>query len=177
MKAELIIYRILSFLLLPVAALFGLNCLGGLLAAISNPTMLLVIFLLACMVIYIVASFLFLTKGIDKNSPRKPSLRDWIRINGGITFMISLIAATGLTGIKLDTPTLKSMMDQIEAQNHLQLGISLQQFQTIMQSFITFLFVLSIVLIAHIIMTFHMVKRFRYLFEPETMNNDGDGIL
>ena len=87
MKAEILVYKILSFLLLPVAAFFGFACLIGLLTALSYPAMMINVFLLACMVIYIIASFIFLTKGVDAGKQCKPVLRDWIRINGVITFI------------------------------------------------------------------------------------------
>ncbi len=166
MKAELIIYKIVSFLLLPVAVLFGINCLFGLLAAIGNPAALLVTFLLACLVIYIIVSFIFLTRGIDKNSRLKPSLRDWIRINGIITFLLCLFIATLLPSVKIDNAIAQEMLNQMEVQNHIQLGISLQQFQAIMNSFITFLMILSIVLIGHVLITFHFLRKYSYLFEP-----------
>ena len=167
MKAELIIYKVLSFLLLPIAALLGLNCIAGIVPALSNPVILLVVFLFACIVIYIVASYIFLTRGIDKNSVRKPVLKDWIRINGMITFLLCLLVLPSLTTIQLQPSDAKMIMEQMEAQNHMKLGITVPQFQVLLNGFITFIIVLSIVLIVHITMTFRLMRRFSYLFGSE----------
>ncbi len=170
MKAELIVYKILSFFLLPVAAFFGLVCLLGLLTAISYPAMLINVFLLACMVIYIIAAFVFLTKGIDSGKPCKPVLRDWIRINGMITFVFYLLVAISFIMIKANPSLLTEGMKQWTTGGNLPAGVSTADLQTAMASLVNFFLVLSIVLIVHILITFHLMRKYRYVFEPERMD-------
>ena len=73
---KLTIYRIFSFLLLPMAILFTMGVLILLRAAFANPAMLFPLFLIACIVIYSFASLNFLIKGIDGNKNLGRSLKD-----------------------------------------------------------------------------------------------------
>ena len=172
MKTELIVYKILSFLLLPVAAFFGLICVLGLLTAISNPSMLISVFLFACMVIYIIVSFVFLTKGIDSNKRCKPVLRDWIRINGAITFGFFLLVAISFIAIKTQPSLLREGTKQWTSTAMLPPGVTPADVEMAMASLVNFFVVLSIVLLLHIFITFHLLKQYRFVFEPEKMDID-----
>ena len=172
MKTELIVYKILSFLLLPVAAFFGLICLLGLLTAIDNPSMLVSVFLFACMVIYIIVSFIFLTKGIDSNKRCKPVLRDWIRINGIISFIFFLLVAISFIAIKAQPSLLNEGMRQWTSTASLPPGITTADLQMAMASLVNFFVVLSIVLLIHVLITFHLMRRYNFVFEPEKMDID-----
>ena len=70
------IYRIVSYLLLPVGALLGLATLEALFVALGNMAMLLSLFLTGATVIYIFSTFVFLKKGIDKGAVSKKFLKD-----------------------------------------------------------------------------------------------------
>src|SRR5580765_6312241 len=66
---KLTIYRIFSFLLLPIAILF----------------------LIACIVIYSFASLNFLIKGIDGNKSVRRSLKDLIKVNAIVSIVFALL--------------------------------------------------------------------------------------
>lgn len=84
-------YRILTYILLPFAALLGILTLITLVASLSSIAGLLPAFLCGATVIYITVSFMFLHKSILGGQPSKPSLYDWIRVNGFVAlFMGSL---------------------------------------------------------------------------------------
>ena len=170
MKIEIIIYKIVSFILLPVAAMMGIICLLSLLTALANPTMLISVFLNACMVIYIIASFIFLTKGIDGNKRCKPVLRDWIRINGIITFVFYLLATVVFIAVKFNPSLLSQGIQQMEVQGTLPPGITVPELTTYMNTFINIFLVLSILLLVHILITFRLLQRFKHVFEHETMD-------
>lgn len=172
MKTEVIVYKILSFLLLPVAVFFGLICLLGLVTALENPSMLVSVFLFACMVIYIITAFIFLTKGIDSNRRCKPVLRDWIRINGIITFIFFVLAAISFITIKAKPSFLYEGMKQWTNTATLPSGVTATDLQTAMSSLINFFIVLSIVLIVHVSITFHLMRRYSFVFEPDKMDID-----
>ncbi len=172
MKTEIIVYKILSFLLLPVAAFFGLVCLLALVTALGNPSMLISVFLFACMVIYIIASFIFLTKGIDSNKRCKPVLRDLIRINAVITFIFFLLAAISFISVKANPALLAEGMKQWTNSTTLPPGVTTSDLQTAMASLLNFFIVLSVVLLIHILITFHLLRKYRLAFEPETMDID-----
>lgn len=170
MKIEIVIYKILSFILLPVAAVMGLICFLSLLTALANPTMLISVFLNACMVIYIIASFIFLTKGIDNNKRCKPVLRDWIRINGIITFVFYLLATVVFIAVKFNQSLLNDGIRQMESQGTLPPGVSVAELTIYMNAFINIFLILGILLLVHILITFRLLQRFRNLFEQETMD-------
>ena len=98
MTKQLTVFRILTFILLPIASLFGVMDLMILPSALANPAILLIVFVLAAFVIYTFTSLRFLTKGIDIGRPCKPSLRDWIRVNAfassfmGIMFLMNALS-------------------------------------------------------------------------------------
>ncbi len=171
MKMELIIYRILSFLLLPVAAFFGLICFSGLFLAMNYPVMLVMVFLIACMVIYIIASFIFLTKGIDNNKRCRPVLKDWIRINGFITLIYYLLTAISSIAVKANPSLLNEGMKQWTEGGNLPPGISAAEMSAAMTSTIDFFLALSLVLIIHVLITFHLMRRYRYVFDIETKDS------
>jgi hypothetical protein len=92
MKGIIAFYRIISFILLPVAGILGFFGLFALMAAVANPSFLLGVFMLACIVIYTFCSFSFLSKGILGNRPCKPSLRDWIRVNAFVSLAFAVLS-------------------------------------------------------------------------------------
>jgi uncharacterized membrane protein len=75
-------YRILSYLLLPVAMILGLATLAGLLMALGNVSVLLSVFACGASTIYIIASFMFLQRVIEAKRVVRYSMRDWVRANG-----------------------------------------------------------------------------------------------
>ncbi len=172
MKVELLVYKILSFILLPVAIFFGILCLLSLLTALGNPSMLVSVFLNACMVIYIIASFQFLTKGIDPNKRVKTVLRDWIRINGIITMAFYLVATMVFLAVKSNPSLLDEGMKQMQMQGNLPNGVTMEELKAATGTFINYFLVLSLLLLVHIIITFHLMGKFRYLFEPEMMDKE-----
>lgn len=172
MRTELIVYKILSFVLLPVAAFFGLICLLALVTALANPSMLISVFLFACMVIYIIASFIFLTRGIDSNKHCKPVLRDFIRINGVITFVFFLMAAVSFISVKANPALLEEGMKQWTASTTLPQGITAADLKAAMAGLLNFFIVLSVVLLVHILITFHLLRKYRLAFESERVDID-----
>lgn len=170
MKTELIVYKIISFILLPVAAILGLVCFISLFTALANPAMLISVFLNACMVIYVITSFIFLTKGIDGNRRCKPSLRDWIRINAIITFIFYALATLAFTAIKFNQSLLGEGIRQMETQGSMPPGVTVAELTTYLNSFVNIFLVLSVLLLVHILITFHLLHRYHYLFGEEKMD-------
>src|SRR5437764_1519642 len=89
MKSLLIVYRLLTFILLPIAVIIGIVDITVLSLALATPSALLLVFAIACIVIYVFTSFSFLTNGIIGGRQCKPSLRDWIRVNAFVSIALS----------------------------------------------------------------------------------------
>ena len=54
----------------------------------ANPSALILVFILACLVIYTFASFRFLKGGIEKELPQPLKLKDWIKVNAYVSFFL-----------------------------------------------------------------------------------------
>jgi len=59
---NLLAYRIISYLLLVVAALLSIVCLFALLMALTSPAAFIQVIIFASLITYIIASFIFLLK-------------------------------------------------------------------------------------------------------------------
>ncbi len=159
-------YRILTFILVPVAVLFAFMDLFLLLSALGNPAMLLFVFMFGCFVIYTFSSLKFLSKGIDPGRPVKLSLRDWIRVNAFVsTFIGTMFLLNALTIFFSSDISLRQMLSQfIENQPNAPANLSPELFLTLMKFFAWFIFIVSVILLIHIRMTFKLLKQYKHLF-------------
>ncbi len=69
----MLLYRIFSYFLLVIAVIFGIAALFALLIALSNPALLLRVFVVVAVVIYSVASFYSCSTGSMGNVSNKQS--------------------------------------------------------------------------------------------------------
>lgn len=164
---QLTIFRILTFILLPVASLFAVMDLMIIPGALSNPALLLIVFILAAFVIYIFASLRFLTKGIDTGRPFNPALRDWIRVNAfvagamGLMFFLNAMSVFLVSDIQL-----RQYLSQfIDTQANVPPMLNIELFVNMMRIAAWFMLFISIFLIVHIIINFRLMKIYHYLFE------------
>lgn len=166
---QLIIYRILTYILIPIAAFFGFMGFLILIPAIGNPPMWLMLFLFASIVIYTIKSLKFLRSGIERNAACKPNLRDWIRVNAFVCLAMGAMFLFNAIGIyMLDTIALREFVEKtIESQPNLPEGINPDLFVSIIKGVAGFMLVVSIVILTHVILTFSMLKKFGHLFRTQ----------
>lgn len=164
---QLTIFRILTFILLPIASLFGIMDLMMIPSALANPAILLVLFVLAAFVIYTFGSLRFLTKGIDIGGTFKSSLRDWIRVNAFVSaFMAIMFLMNALSIFFASDVQLRQLLGQfLENQPNVPPMLNLELFMEIMQLAAWFMFFISIILLVHIFLNFRLMKIYRHLFE------------
>jgi hypothetical protein len=164
---QLTIFRVLTFVLIPIAAIFGFIDILFILSALANPAFLLFAFILAAFVIYTFSSLKFLTKGIDISRPCKPSLRDWIRVNAYVsTFMGVMFLMNALSIFFTSDITLRQYLSHfLETQPNVPAMLNLELFLTIMKAMAWFMLVISLVLLTHIQLNFRLLKKYRFLFE------------
>ena len=86
MAPNLKLYTVLSYILIPIALFFAFLDIALLLSSLANPSALIMVFILACLVIYIFASFKFLKAGIEKEIAQSSKLKDWIKVNAYVSF-------------------------------------------------------------------------------------------
>jgi len=163
---SLTIYRILTFLLVPVAVLFGFMDLMILVSALANPALLIFVFMFGCFVIYIFSSLKFFSKGIEPGRPVKSSLRDWIRVNAFVSgFMGSIFLLNAFSIFLMSDITLRQVITQFtENQPNVPANLSPELFLQMMKFFAWFISIVSIVLLIQIRMTFRLLKQYKHLF-------------
>jgi len=164
---QLTIFRILTFILLPIAAMFGFMDFLFLFSALANPALLLMVFVLAAFVIYTFASLKFLTKHIDIERPCSTSLRDWIRVNAFVSmFMGMLFLLNAVSILFMGDISLRQFVNQFrESQPNIPAMLTTDLFLTIMKGVAYFMFFVSVILISHILINFKIMKTYGYLFE------------
>jgi hypothetical protein len=164
----LLAYRIISYILLPVAGLFAFIDVFALLAALAQPALLLGVFMILAVCIYTVTSFIFLTKGIDANKPLKTSLKDWIKVNAYVSLgFAALSLIQGFTALQ-HPEVLKKAIDMMAAQQNVPSSYSADIFLTATKGILYFMVCLSALLIVHITISFKLIKTQAHLFSKES---------
>ena len=158
-RTELTIFKVLTYLLLPIGFFFGMIALMMLVIAIANIQLLLPLFLMACFTIYIFTSFRF-TQRIDAGQPVSGKLRDWMRVNGLVTIFMSVLFLMNAAAI-LFLPELKlveMIQPTIDTMGTLAGGITAEQMVGRLKSFSVFLLVVSVTLLIHLVINFRLQK-------------------
>jgi hypothetical protein len=168
---SLTLFRILTFVLIPIAALFGFLDILVLLSALANPALLLIAFILGCFVIYTFVSLQFLTKGIDTGRPCKPGLRDWIRVNAFVSAFVGMMFLLNSLSIFFSSDaSLKQLITQLlESQPNVPPMLTGELFLRIMKTVAYFMFFVSLALLVHIVLNFRFMKQYKHLFEEPVL--------
>lgn len=165
------IYKILTYILYPFAFLFAINVVSSLLVALANPLMLVIVFVMACVPLYVFFSSKFFFKGIKQAKPCKKSLKDLIMLNGVISMLFGLfllLSSIMLISVLNNPEILKQLMLQMPpAQKEMYSSFSQQQMITIFKGFVAIITPFSIVLITHIILTFNLTSKFGHVFDEQ----------
>jgi hypothetical protein len=166
MKRQLTVFRVLTFILVPFAGLFGLMGLFALIVSLANPAALVSAFLMISFVIYTFTSLSFLTRGIDSGRPLKASLRDWIRVNAYVAAFMGIMSLLNLVSISLmgDAALRDYINKALEGQSNLPPMVNTAFFVTVVKILFGFMAVLSVVLLTHIVLNFRLMKLYRHLF-------------
>lgn len=166
---KLVIYRVFSFLLMPVAVLFSVCILILISPAFSNPALLLPLFLIACIVIYSFTSLNFLIKGIDGQKQLKKSSKDLLRINAFISIGFALLLISECIVYVMHPEIAQNVMQQAK-QNAAAANLKIDDATFLNYLRITsyFFLVYAVVLAVHIMFSFQYMKQYNYLFRNET---------
>lgn len=161
-----LIYRVLTYALLPVAALLGLGALMFLMMALAQPALFLPVFTTAATVIYIVASLIFLQTAILGNKACKKSLRDWIRVNA----FVAIVVAVGslMQGITLlrDPAVVKEMVEQYNTMAAQSASDVPPPFDmaAVMRGVAWFVIAFAATLTTHILLSFRLLRQYAGYF-------------
>jgi hypothetical protein len=166
----LTIQRIISYILIPIGILLAFNVINGLIIAISNPMLLFVHFIIACVPIYIFSSSYFLFNGIIKEKKCKPSLKDWIKINAYVSIIfiaIILICSISVLMILSSPQILQEVYNKMPTTQFPGGAPSQTELVSILKIFISIMLPFCILLLLHIIKTFKLIKKYPSVFIDE----------
>lgn len=162
------IYKILTYLLYPFAFLFAINVVSSFFVALSNPVLLIMVFLIACIPLYVFFSSKFFFLGILQAKPCKKSLKDLIIVNAVVSILFSLFILLGCLMVMsvIDNPDVfKEMTAQMtQMQQQAFAKFTPQEIIKILKMFVAIFVPFSLILITHTILTFNLLKRFNHIF-------------
>jgi hypothetical protein len=165
---NLTFYRILTFILLPIAGLFGLMAAFALLVSLANPTLLLGTFMLSAVVIYVFTAFKFYTKGIRAATPLKANLKDWIKVNAFVAVAFASLSLMQSVGVLGNPAVLNDAIKQSsEMQQKMSTGVTVSPdlMLKVTKAVLYFMIAFSVVLLTHIFITFRLLTAFKHVFD------------
>ena len=167
MPASLKFYRVLSFILIPIALLFAFIDVAFLVTAMANPSVLIFVFAIACLVIYTFASFKFLKSGIEKEVAQSSKLKDWIKVNAYVSFFLCSLFFINAISILIssDVVLLKFIDEFLVQQPTMPKEITSALILSLLKGVSVFLLFTGIVGLIHIRTSLRLVKQYEYLFE------------
>lgn len=161
------IYQLIGSIVMPFTFLLAILMMPSMMAGFGNPSILFELFVFVCLVIYVVKSVGFFRKNIQKDLPAKPSTKHMIYINGAfaLLFFVQILTVFLVVYLMPDIfkDVLKTLADQVSAE--MKQSFSVEQLYSTMKVFATILFIYSLLLAIHVIMSFALVKKYRNLFE------------
>lgn len=163
---QITIYKIFTWFLLPFAVLFGLFALIMFFAGLSNPAILLPVFIMAGFCLYSITSLIFLTKGLQKNEPCRASLKDWIKVNGYVSVSMALMMLfNSVSLIFSKQANIKILAEQLLANPAMKTqGLTPALVIQLLLGMAYSMLILSVVLLIHLTIGFRLLKRYDALF-------------
>lgn len=167
MQKNLKLYVVLSYLLIPISLIFAFLDIALLISALANPSTLIMVFIIACLVIYTFVSFKFLKLGIQREQPQSNKLKDWIKLNAYVSLFLCAVFFINSISILVSTnATLQVFIDEFLLQQPtLPAELNSAFILTLLKGLAVFLLVVSSIGLLHIRTTLRLVKEYDYLFE------------
>jgi hypothetical protein len=162
-------YRVINILVLPLSLFIGIQVVASLPFALSNPPLLLVAFILACIPLYAFTANYFYNKSIRKGEKCKPALKDWIKVNAivSIIFSVFMLFASLIMLVALNDPKMISeLQNQLAANTPTQ--VSPQELIKLLTIYCYVFLPFCILLMIHIIITFNLLSRYKHMFGYST---------
>ena len=162
-------YRVINFIVLPLTLLIGLQAFGVLIVAFSNPSLLLIAFVLACIPIYAFTANYFYNKSVVKREQCKASLEEWIKANAIVSIIFSvfmLLACLGMLAALNNPKFAEDIRTQLETGSQTQ--VSAEELSKMMKVYCYIFIPFSLILLTHIIITLRILKQHNHMFGYST---------
>lgn len=161
------LYKVLTFILIPIALFFGFLDILFLMSALANPSALIFVFIIACLVIYTFTSFKFYRLGVQREQPLTKGLKDLIKVNAIVSIFLCSMFCLNAIGVLVSSNTtlLKYINESLMQQAGLPKEISASLILTMLKAISVLFLITGAVGIIHIRITLRLVKQYDYLFE------------
>ena len=150
-----IIYRIFSVIINAVALMLSISLLGSIPMLISSPQTMLSGFLMLAVILYSWFSFKFRREVLQQQKVVKHNLRDWVRVNGIVTLVFSIISIIGILPLLINP---QPFIDAVK-----NFGV-VMPVKTALGFFYVML-IYAVILLAHILWTFALLKKNKDFFQ------------
>jgi hypothetical protein len=167
MAQHLKLYTILTYILIPIALFFGFLDVLILFSSLANPSALIMVFIVACLVIYTFSSYKFLKAGIEREIVQPLKLKDWIKVNAYVSFFLCSLFFVNSISVLISTNAvlLKFIDEFLQQQPNIPKEITNALVLSLLRGVSVFLLITGIVGIVHIRTTLRLVKQNGHLFE------------
>ena len=167
MAPNLKLYTVLTYILIPIALFFGFLDVLILFSSLSNPSVLIMVFIVACLVIYTFSSYKFLKAGIEREIVQPLKLKDWIKVNAYVSFFLCSLFFVNSISVLISTNAvlLKFIDEFLQQQPNMPKEITNALVLSLLRGVSVFLLITGIVGIVHIRTTLRLVKQNGHLFE------------
>lgn len=186
MKEKLVAYRLITFILLPIAGLNAINFLFLLPSLLTNPLLLIGAFIEFAIIAYTFTSFMFFIKGVQNGAALKPSLKDWIKLNGIITLVFSILvlfcvlmvflAMAGMSAAQFQT-FLSELTDKMKAGGKTIGDVNARDLAQQLKIMFIIAGCYFSALLIHVIITLRLVKKYAPLFGNNDNRQDSGDLL
>ena len=167
MPQNLKLYTVLTYILIPIALFFGFLDVLILFSSLANPSALIMVFIIACLVIYTFSSYKFLKMGLEREIVQTLKLKDWIKVNAYVSFFLcSLFFVNSISVLVSTNAVLLKFIDEfLQQQPNMPKEITNALVLSILKAVSILLLITGIVGIVHIRTTLRLVKQNAHLFE------------
>ena len=167
MAQHLKLYTILTYILIPIALFFGFLDVLILFSSLANPSALIMVFIVACLVIYTFSSYKFLKAGIEREIVQPLKLKDWIKVNAYVSFFLCSLFFVNSISVLISTNAvlLKFIDEFLQQQPNMPKEITNALVLSLLRGVSVFLLITGITGIVHIRTTLRLVNQNGHLFE------------
>lgn len=160
-------YKALNYVVLILAAVFAFMDVIFLVTALANPAALIFVFVIACFVLYSIASFKFFRNTILNNQVQTKKSKDWLKVNAYVSiFLCSLFFLNSISVLMSSNEVLIKVTEEfLEQQPGLPAGITSALMLDLIKAVSYFLLVTGLVGLMHIRITLRLLKQKDQVFE------------
>ena len=149
-----IFYQVITVVINLIAAMFAISLLPAIPALLSSPIAMLSMFVVVSIILYSWFSYKFNRTVLAKQEPVKKSLKDWIRVNGIVAIVFSIIVVIDVIALIQNPAIYKDALEQLGYKDEIKN----------LNALFYGMLVYAILLLTHVFLTFSYVKKNKEFF-------------